>query len=93
VAILVCIPAAVLAGISWCGISGCSGGGWGVDTTDAVWAIRACIFAGLAMAVPFALIPWLKPRTVRIVLALPIGSCWGLLVAVVTHGPFPWQIG
>jgi len=47
----------------------------------------------LLWAVPVALIPWLKPRTVRIILAVPIGALWGLLVAIVTHGIFPWQIG
>ena len=93
VAIVVCLPAAAIAGISWCGISGCSGGGYGLDTSDAGLAIHACIFAAVAMAVPFALIPWLKPRTIRIILALPIGALWGLLMAVVTHGIFPWRIG
>ncbi|WP_130177963.1 hypothetical protein [Cryobacterium sp. SO1] len=93
VAILLCLPAAVLAGISWCGISGCSGGGYGLDTSDAGLAVQACVFAAVVMGLPFALIPWLKPRTVRIVLALPIGAVWGLLMAVVTHGIFPWQIG
>jgi len=93
VAILLCLPASFVAGISWCGISGCSGGGYGLDTSDAALAIQACVVAAVVMAVPFALIPWLKPRTVRIVLALPIGSLWGLVMAVVTHGIFPWQIG
>lgn len=93
VAVIVCLPAAALAGISWCGISGCSGGGYGLDTSDARFAIRACIFAAVVMALPFALVAWLKPRTVRIVLALAIGTLWGLLMAVVTHGIFPWQIG
>ena len=93
VAILICLPASAVAGLSWCGISGCSGGGYGLDTSDAGLAIRACIFAAVVMAIPFALIPWLKPRTVRIVLAVPIGVLWGLLMAVVTHGIFPWRIG
>ena len=93
VAILICLPASAVAGLSWCGISGCSGGGYGLDTSDAGLAIRACIFAAVVMAIPFALIPWLKPRTVRIVLAVPIGVLWGVLMAVVTHGIFPWRIG
>ncbi|POH64967.1 MULTISPECIES: hypothetical protein [Cryobacterium] len=93
VVILISLPAAAVAGISWCGISGCSGGGYGLDTSDAGLAVRACIFAAVVMTVPFALIAWLKPRTVRIVVALAIGTLWGLLVAVVTHGIFPWRLG
>jgi len=93
VAMLLCLPAAAIAGISWCGISGCSGGGYGLDTSAANLAIQACVVAAVVMAIPFALVPWLKPRTVRILLAVPIGSLWGLLLAVVTHGIHPWRIG
>ncbi|WP_181397104.1 hypothetical protein [Cryobacterium arcticum] len=45
------------------------------------------------MARTLAAVPWLKPHGLRILLAVVLGAVWGLLIALVTHGPCPWQFG
>ena len=93
IAILLCVPLAGLTGISWCGISGCSSGGWGISTDYVGLAIGVCIGAAIIMAVPLSVIPWLRPLGLRIVIAVVLGAFWGLLIAVVTHGPHAWHVG
>jgi hypothetical protein len=93
VAVLLSLPSVAIAGISWCGISGCNSGGWGIDTGYVGLAVGACIGAAVVMAVALAAVPWMKPHGLRIVIALFLGALWGLLIAVITHGPYQWQFG
>ena len=53
-AVLLSLPSVAIAGISWCGISGCSSGGWGIDTDYVHLAVAACIGAAIVMAVNFS---------------------------------------
>ena len=57
----------------------------GSYTGDTGTAVNACVAAAVAMVLALALIPWLKPRTIRIALALMTGACWGLLIALIAH--------
>lgn len=56
---VVALPLVVLAGFVICGISGCSGGGFG-RTSDPDWilGILATLASGLVMALPWVLVPW-----------------------------------
>ena len=92
-AVLLSLPLAAIAGISWCGISGCSSGGWGISTDSVGLAIAVCIGAATIMAVALAADPWMKPHGLRVIIAIILGALWGLLIAVVTHGLHPWQFG
>jgi len=92
-AVLLSLPLVAIAGISWCGISGCSSGGWGIDTDYVGLAVAACIGAAIVMAVALAAVPWMKPHGLRIMIALLLGALWGLTIALITHGPHPWQLG
>lgn len=92
-AVLLCLPLAAIAGINWCGISGCSGGGWGLSLDSVGIAVGACVGAAVVMAIALASVPWMKPHGLRIVIAVLLGALWGLLIAVITHGPHPWQFG
>ena len=91
VAVVLSYPAGLAAGFFWCGVSGCSGGGFGVATGSAYLAVSACIVAAIIMAIPIAAIPWMKPHVMRIGVALVVGGLYGLLVAIVSHGPYPWR--
>jgi hypothetical protein len=57
VAIVLGLPLWVLAGLSWCGISGCSGGGFGVDSRHADIAVTCTISSGVLMSVAIAAVP------------------------------------
>jgi len=85
-----CAVPFIVAALSWCGISGCSGGGWGRDLDDTWMAIVACCVAAAALAIPLLFIPWVRRRAVRVPVALLIGLAWGYLIAVLSHGEGPW---
>jgi len=82
--VLISLPALAVARLSWCPFGGCRS--WqGSYTGDTGTAVNACVAAAVAMVLALALIPWLKPRTIRIALALMTGACWGLLIALIAH--------
>ncbi|CAM5322834.1 hypothetical protein [Leifsonia shinshuensis] len=88
--VVFCFVPWVVAALSWCGISGCTGGGFG-RTLDGQWmAILACCIAAAALAIPLLFIPWVRRRSVRIPVAVVSGLAWGYLIAVVSHGEGPW---
>lgn len=66
----------LVADISVCGVSGCTGGGFGVsrDTSTTVLALLGAV---LVTAVPAMLVPWHPRTTVRVT-----GSCVAALVLV-----------
>ncbi|TFC53403.1 MULTISPECIES: hypothetical protein [unclassified Cryobacterium] len=81
---VVSLPALAIARLSWCPWGGCRS--WqGPYPADTGTAITACIAAAVAMTLALALIPWLRPRTIRIALALLTGACWGLVIALIAH--------
>jgi hypothetical protein len=75
--------------LPWCGVSGCSGGGFGrVSEPDAVLAVASGVAAALLWFCAIGLVPWLAPQRMRLVLAAVLGSAAGLLVLFVGTAGF-----
>ena len=89
-AVAFCVVPFFFAALSWCGISGCSGGGFGRDIEETWVAIVACCIAAGALALPLLFIPWVRRRAIRIPVAIVVAVAWGFLIAVVSHGEGPW---
>lgn len=68
------------ASISWCGISGCSGGGFGVTTSMRPLALLLLVGSGLAVGAPFVLVRWTLERRPRLALGGCVGAAWGVLL-------------
>jgi hypothetical protein len=91
-ALLWALPLAVIVGVgTWiptaialCGISGCTGGGFGVswDPADGVIGL---VVGGAIVAIPIVLVRWTKNRALRWAIAAAAGlvfaaAGWGYLV-------------
>lgn len=85
-AVLLSLPQWAVASLAWCGISGCSGGGFGVSTGTEWLAITLSIVNGFILAVAVFAVPWLYPTGRRALIALAAGALFGLVGAAVTHG-------
>ncbi|MCO4236962.1 hypothetical protein NG697_01220 [Pseudarthrobacter sp. MDT3-26] len=85
-AVLLSFPQWLVAGLAWCGISGCSGGGFGVSTGTEWLAVTMSVVNGLILAVAVFAVRWLYPTRRRALIALAAGTLFGLLGAAVTHG-------
>lgn len=86
VAVLLSLPQWMVAGFAWCGVSGCSGGGFGVATGSEWIAVILSAVNGVIMAVTVFAVRWLYPTGKRALIALAAGTVFGLLGAAVTHG-------
>jgi hypothetical protein len=75
-----------LGSIYYCGISGCSGGGFGVTTASRDRAWMFCALAGAIVAGVLVLAPWHKPFIRRLVIA----ALSGLVIASLL--PAWWSI-
>lgn len=84
-AVLLSLPQWLVAGFAWCGISGCSGGGFGVATGSEWLAVSLSCVNGVILAVAVFVVPWLYPARTRAVIALTAGALFGLVGAAVTH--------
>jgi hypothetical protein len=82
-------PVWVVAAFSWCGISGCSGGGFGVYTDFVGLAIACAILAGVLLAATIAAVPWSQSWSrflaIRLVIAVGIGTAYAIAGAILTH--------
>ncbi|WP_146072542.1 hypothetical protein [Arthrobacter sp. 4R501] len=85
-AVLLSLPQWLVAGLAWCGISGCSGGGFGVSTGTEWLAVTMSAVNGLILAVAVFAVRWLYPTGKRALIALAAGTLFGLVGAAVTHG-------
>ncbi|MCP9000406.1 hypothetical protein NFC73_11795 [Pseudarthrobacter sp. RMG13] len=85
-AVLLSYPQWLVAGFAWCGISGCSGGGFGVSTGTEWLAVTMSVVNGLILAVAVFAVRWLYPTRRRALIALAAGTLFALLGAAVTHG-------
>lgn len=85
-AVLLSLPQWVVASFAWCGISGCSGGGFGVATGSEWIAVTLSIVNGVILAAAVFAVRWLYPTRKRALVALAAGTLFGLLGAAVTHG-------
>jgi hypothetical protein len=79
------VPLWSVAGLTWCGISGCTGGGFGVDSRHVNIAVGCTISAGVLMFVAIAAVPWFRSVVGRLFIALGIGAAYAILGAVITH--------
>jgi hypothetical protein len=80
------LPQWLVARFSWCGISGCSGGGFGVSTGSEWVAIMLSVVNGFILAVAVFAVRWLYPARKRALIAVAAGTLFGLLGAAITHG-------
>lgn len=64
----------MLGAISRCGVSGCSGGGFGVSR-DSVTSAVGFTASALILAFPIAMVPWAR-RRIRISVAAGIAALW-----------------
>jgi hypothetical protein len=87
--LILCAPLWVFAAISLCGISGCSGGGFGVSTIGRGTTWLLCAVIGGLLTLPIALVPWLRPWWARIGIALVVGAAAGGLIALSFYGELP----
>lgn len=71
---------------AWCGISGCSGGGFGVATGSERLAVTMTVVNGLILAEAVFAVPWLYPRGRRALIALAAGALFDLVGVAVTRG-------
>jgi hypothetical protein len=85
-AVLLSLPQWLVARFAWCGISGCSGGGFGVYTGGEWLAVTMTIVNGFILAVAVFAVRWLYPTGRRALIALAAGILFGLVGAAVTHG-------
>lgn len=85
-AVLLSLPQWLVAGLAWCGISGCSGGGFGVSTGTEWLAVTMSVVNGLILAVAVFAVRWLYPTRRRALIALAAGTLFGLVGAALTHG-------
>lgn len=85
-AFMLSLPSWFVAAFAWCGISGCSGGGFGVSTGTQWLAITLSVLNGVICAVAVFTVPWLYPTRRRALVALIAGALFGLVGAAITHG-------
>lgn len=78
-AVLLSLPQWMVAGFSWCGISGCSGGGFGVVTGTEWVAVILSVVNGFILAVAAFAVRWLYPTRKRALVALAAGTLFGLV--------------
>ncbi|PTT60999.1 hypothetical protein, partial [Arthrobacter sp. HMWF013] len=80
------LPQWLVASLMWCGVSGCSGGGFGVSSGSEWVAVILSVVNGLIFAVAVFAVRWLYPARKRALIAVAAGTLFGLLGAAVTHG-------
>jgi hypothetical protein len=85
-AVLLSLPQWLVASFAWCGISGCSGGGFGVARGGEWIAVSLSVVNGLIFAVAVFVVPWLYPKGRRVLVSLTAGALFALLGAAITHG-------
>lgn len=85
-AVLLSLPQWMVARFAWCGISGCSGGGFGVATGSEWIAVILSAVNGVILAAAVFAVRWLYPTGKRALIALAAGTLFGLVGAAVTHG-------
>jgi hypothetical protein len=88
-ALLLGYPLWVAAEFTWCGISGCGGGGFGEYTDMAGIAVASTVLAGLLLATAIAAVPWSQSRArflvIRLVIAFGIGTAYAIAGVFLTR--------
>ncbi|MFT4051301.1 MAG: hypothetical protein QM677_03520 [Microbacterium sp.] len=80
-ALVLSLGLAFIAGLMWCGVSGCSGGGYGrISDPDPAEIIMPSVLVGLIWFCALGIVPWsLSPR-VRLSTSAAVGLALGLLL-------------
>lgn len=60
IALLVAIPLAAFAALMWCGVSGCGGGGFGVNRAYAHLSVINCVLAGVIFGLSVGVVRWTR---------------------------------
>ena len=81
-ALAVALIITVVAGITACGVSGCSGGGFGPATHLQPLAAILVVFAGAVLGAPLLLIGWTSQRRFRLAVALVVALAWAVWVGM-----------
>jgi hypothetical protein len=81
-AALVSIPLLLIAKLDQCGISGCSGGGFGVDTSGRADISVLTFGVGFVFFLAIGLAPCLKPWWLRLAIGLVVGIAIGLIMTL-----------
>jgi len=68
----------IMGGFAACGVSGCSGGGFGPSYDHRPLSALLVITAGAVLAMPLMLIRWAPRRGVRLGVAAAIAIGWSL---------------
>ena len=72
-----------------CGISGCSGGGFGRYTADQWMSWVCCFIIGALYFLSLVFVKWVEPLRFRVILSAAIGSAIGGLVALAYWSALP----
>ena len=75
------------AGFAMCGISGCSGGGFGPSTGSRPLVVVLLPASGAALGAPFYLVPWTRRRGIRLAVAATVGIGWAIIVWLMIRPP------
>ena len=75
-AFVVAIPLWWVAALSMCGISGCSGGGFGVSDSGRGSVLPILAVSGAVLALPLVLTHWHPRRGVRVAVGLGVAVAW-----------------
>jgi hypothetical protein len=75
-AFVVVLPLWWVAGFSMCGISGCSGGGFGVSDIGRGSVLPILAVSGAVLALPVVLTHWHARRWVRVAVGLGVAATW-----------------
>ena len=81
-ATLLSIPVFAIGGLTLCGISGCSGGGFGPTSAarETAWVCSFVVGGLYFFALGF--VPWIRPALVRILLSALVAAAIGGAVAL-----------
>lgn len=76
-----------MASLTWCGVSGCSGGGFGrISDPDVPVAVAFLVVAGAIVGLPVGLVPWSRRPWTRWLVAAAI-TAFACFVGYTLIGP------
>lgn len=81
-AFVLALPLWWAAGFFMCGISGCSGGGFGVTDIGRGSVLPILAVSGAVLALPVVLTHWHPRRTVRLAVGLGVAVTWAGVNAI-----------
>ncbi|MFT4215021.1 MAG: hypothetical protein QM622_09635 [Microbacterium sp.] len=81
VALVLSLGYAFIAGLLWCGISGCGGGGFGrISDPNPAEIILPSVLLALTWFCALGIVPWSRSPRVRLLTSAAVGSALGLLL-------------